>query len=438
MLRPVLSRDTNCVLSQTIVSSRARLRAALDHREPDRIPLDFGSTNVTGIHVSCVAALRDYYGLLRGPVKAYEPFQMLGLLEEDLRAAMGIDVAGVFPRKVKFGSPAADWKEWSFRGLEVLVPGGFQITNEPNGDILIYPEGDRTAAPCGRMPVGSAFFDNIIRQPEIDDARLDPADNLEEFGLVSEEDLEHIGRSVGAACASGAGVVATFGGTSFGDVGNVPAPSLKNPKGIRDITEWYISTRTRRSYIHSVFERQCEIGIANLARIHDRIGEAVDCMFVCGTDFGTQTSAFCSVATFRELWFPYYKRVNEWVHANTTWKCFKHSCGSVERFFDSFIDAGFDVINPVQCSAAGMDPVELKRKYGSRLVFWGGGVDTQKTLPFGTPQEVREEVLRRCEIFAPGGGFVFNSIHNLQAGTPVENIAAMVDAVHEFNGVSHA
>jgi uroporphyrinogen-III decarboxylase len=125
------------------------------------------------------------------------------------------------------------------------------------------------------------------------------------------------------------------------------------------------------------------------------------------------------------------------VHANTAWKCFKHSCGSVERFFESFIEAGFDIINPVQCSAAGMGPGDLKRKYGSRLVFWGGGVDTQKTLPFGTPGEVREEVLRRCEIFAPGGGFVFNSIHNLQAGTPVENIVAMLDAVHQFNGVSH-
>jgi uroporphyrinogen-III decarboxylase len=110
----------------------------------------------------------------------------------------------------------------------------------------------------------------------------------------------------------------------------------------------------------------------------------------------------------------------------------------VERFLESFIEAGFDIVNPVQCSAAGMEPAELKRKYGSRLVFWGGGVDTQKTLPFGTPQEVREEVLRRCQIFAPGGGFVFNSIHNLQAGTPVENIVAMLRAVHEFNGVAHA
>ena len=233
-------------------------------------------------------------------------------------------------------------------------------------------------------------------------------------------------------------MAASFGGTAFGDIALVPAPFLKNPKGIRDVTEWYMSTRTRRGYIHSIFERQCEIGIENLARIHARIGDAVDCVFLCGTDFGTQTSAFCSVGTFRELWFPYYKRVNDWVHANTAWKCFKHSCGSVERFFESFIEAGFDIVNPVQCSAAGMEPAELKRKYGSRLVFWGGGVDTQKTLPFGTPQQVREEVLRRCEIFAPGGGFVFNAIHNLQAGTPVENIVAMLDAVHEFNGVAHA
>jgi hypothetical protein len=425
-------------LSQTNVSSRDRLRTALEHREPDRIPLDFGSTAVTGIHVSCVAALRDYYGLAPGPVKVHEPYQMLGLVEDDLRAAMGLDVIGVFPRKAKFGFPVADWKEWNFRGLEVLVPGDFRTRTEPNGDILIYPEGDETAAPSGRMPLGSAFFDTIIRQPEIDDERLDPADNLEEFGPISEEDLDHIERSVRAACGSGYGVAATFGGTSFGDIALVPAPSLKNPKGIRDVAEWYMSTRTRRGYIHRIFERRCEIGIENLARIHARIGDAVDCVFVCGTDFGTQTSAFCSVATFRELWFPYYKRVNDWVHANTAWKCFKHSCGSVERFFESFIEAGFDIINPVQCSAAGMEPAGLKRKYGSRLVFWGGGVDTQKTLPFGTPQEVREEVLRRCEIFAPGGGFVFNSIHNLQAGTPVENIVAMLDAVHEFNGVSHA
>jgi hypothetical protein len=362
---------------------------------------------------------------------------MLGLIEDDLRSAMGVDVTGVFPRSAKFGFPVTEWKEWDFFGRTVLVPAGFHTTTEPNGDILIYPEGDLSAPPSGRMPVGSAFFDSIIRQPDLDEDALDPADNLAEFGPLSADDLDHIERSVRAAQATGCAIAASFGGTSFGDIALVPGPGLKHPRGIRDIEEWYISTRTRRSYIHAVFERQCELALANLARIHARIGDAIDCMYVCGTDFGTQTSAFCSVATFRELWFPYYQRITSWVHANTAWKCFKHSCGSVERFYESFIEAGFDIINPVQCSAAGMDPVMLKQKYGSRLVFWGAGVDTQKTLPFGAPAEVREEVLRRCEIFAPGGGFVFNAIHNLQAGTPVENIVAMLDAVQEFHGVSH-
>ena len=172
----------------------------------------------------------------------------------------------------------------------------------------------------------------------------------------------------------------------------------------------------------------------NLEKIRAAAGDLIDVVFLCGTDFGTQKSAFCSVATFRELWLPYYREICGWMHRNTNWKCFKHSCGSVERFIESMIEAGFDILNPVQCSAAGMEAEGLKAKYGDRITFWGGGVDTQKTLPFGTPGEVREQVLRRCEVFAKNGGFVFNSIHNIQAGTPVGNIVAMLDAVKEFNG----
>ena len=189
-----------------------------------------------------------------------------------------------------------------------------------------------------------------------------------------------------------------------------------------------------RTIFIRVFERQCEIALGNLERIYAAVGDTVQAVFICGTDFGTQTSAFCSVKTLRDLYFPYYKQINDWIHAHTPWKTFKHSCGAVSKFIPSFIEAGFDILNPVQCSATGMEPEQLKANYGDQLVFWGGGVDTQKTLPFGTPAEVREQVLRRCEIFAPGGGFVFNSIHNVQAQTPVENIVAMLDAVHEFNG----
>jgi uroporphyrinogen-III decarboxylase len=417
-----------------LTPSRQRVADALNHKQPDRVPIDFGSTAVSGIHVSCVAALREYYGLEKRPVKVHEPYQMLGLVETDLQDAMGIDVQGVYRRKTLFGFANENWKPWSFNGLDVLVPEKFNVTVDESGDTLIYPEGDMSVPASGRMPKGFHFFDSIIRQKEFDEGKLDPEENLEEFKLLTEEEVATIAADVKEANETGRGVIANFGGTALGDIALVPAPFMKNPRGIRDVTEWYVSTRSRRDYIHKVFEKQTEIALQNLAKVHAAVGDTVEAVFLCGTDFGTQTSAFCSVPQFRALWFPYYKEICGWIHAHTTWKCFKHSCGSVERFYESFLEAGFDIVNPVQCSAAGMDPEGLKAKYGPRLTFWGGGVDTQKTLPFGAPEEVREQVLRRCEIFAPGGGFIFNSIHNVQAGTPVANIAAMIDAVGEFNG----
>ena len=195
-----------------------------------------------------------------------------------------------------------------------------------------------------------------------------------------------------------------------------------------------MSTHSRRDLVHEIFGRQCDMALSNLEKVHSVVGDRVDVVFICGTDFGTQRSTFCSVDTFRDLYAPYYKAVNGWIHRHTNWKTFKHSCGSVERFIPSLVESGFDILNPVQCSAAGMGAEHLKASYVDNLVFWGGGVDTQKVLPFGAPSEVRQQVLERCEVFSRGGGFVFNSIHNIQARTPVENIVAMIDAVNEFNG----
>jgi hypothetical protein len=421
------------------MTNRERLQTTLSHREPDAVPIDFGATAVTGIHASCVAALRDYYGLEKRPVKVHEPYQMLGLIEDDLARALGVGVQGVFGRTTMFGFPSDRWKPWrTHQGLEVLVPGDFNTTTSPNGDTFIYPEGDLSVPPSGRMPAGGYFFDSIVRQPPIDDDRLDPADNLEEFQPISDADLQHFRHAAGEAAQSGRGVIASFGGTAFGDIALVPGPSLKHPQGIRDVAEWYVSTASRRDYIHRVFDAQAAIALANLERIRTVAGDAVDSAFVCGTDFGTQTSTFCSTKTFRELYFPYYKRVNDWIHTHTAWKTFKHSCGAVARLLPDLIECGFDILNPVQCSATGMEAAGLKERYGEQLVFWGGGVDTQRVLPFGTPAEVRAQVLERCRTFAPGGGFVFNTIHNVQAATPVENIVAMLDAVHEFNGAAPA
>jgi hypothetical protein len=380
--------------------------------------------------VKVIAALRDHYGLEKCPVKVTEPYQMLGAVDQDLMDAMGVDVVSITPPKTMFGFSNQNWREFRMPwGQDVLVSEFFQTRQDGNGDLLIYPEGDTSVPPSGRMPVSSFFFDTIVRQEPIVEDKLDPADNQEEFKPISQQDLAHFKTQAAMAAQSNRGVVATFGGTAFGDIALVPAPFMKHPRGIRDIAEWYMSTALRPDYIHAIFKHQCRVALENLEKIYAVVGNAINAVFICGTDFGTQTSQFCSADTFEALYAPYYKQVNTWIHANTTWKTFKHSCGAVEPLIPHFIDSGFDILNPVQCSATGMDPQQLKDRYGDRLVFWGGGVDTQHVLPFGTPAEVADQVRQRIEIFGQHGGFVFNTIHNVQANTPVDNVVAMIETL---------
>jgi uroporphyrinogen-III decarboxylase len=231
--------------------------------------------------------------------------------------------------------------------------------------------------------------------------------------------------------------MAKFSGTGFGDIAAVPATQLRRPRGIRDVEEWYASLASRQDYVYEVFDRQCEIALANLARIAPAVGDRVTVVYLTGTDFGMQMGPFVSPRTYRRLFQPFHRQINDWIHANTSWKTFIHSCGSVVDLVDDFIEAGFDILNPIQCSAVGMDPSALKQRFGGRIVFWGGGVDTQRTLPFGAPQDVREQVRDRVRAFAPGGGFVFNPIHNVQPQTPVENLLAMFEALREFGQYQH-
>jgi uroporphyrinogen-III decarboxylase len=283
------------------------------------------------------------------------------------------------------------------------------------------------------MPEGGYFFDAIVRQDPIDEERLDPADNTEEFAAVSDAELEHY-RTLAEHLwqSTDRALFCSFGGLTFGDIALVPGINLRRPRGIRDLEEWYVSTVTRTGYIHAVFERQAEIAVQNLERLYAAIGDRAAVIQTNGTDFGTQNGPFCSPARDRQLYLPNQRRVNGWIHAHTPWKTFMHCCGGIEPLLECIIEAEFDILNPVQCSARGMDAAALKKRYGDRLVFWGGGVDTQQTLPFGTPQQVRDEVRARIETFAPGGGFVFSGIHNIQAGTPVENLIAMFDTIAAY------
>lgn len=419
------------------MTSRERLQAALEHRQPDRVPIDFGATAVTGMHVSIVHRLRQR--VLGDPdyrVKVVEPYQMLGEVDDELRRALGIDVVGSGRYKSLFGTSPGGWKPFTlFDGTPCLVPGDFNVTPAPDGGWYIYPEGDTTVAPSGHMPQGGYFFDSIIRQEPIVEEKLDPADNLEEFGPLTDIDLAYFrDRRQWHERNSELGVMLIIPGTGFGDIALVPAPFLKAPKGIRDVSEWYISTKTRRNYVRAVFERQCEIALGNIDILKDMFGDLAQVAYITGTDFGTQRGPFVSRATYRDLYQPFHRIVNDHIHRHTNWKTFIHSCGSVYQLIPDFIEAGFDILNPVQCSAADMDAVRLKREFGRDLVFWGGGVDTQRTLPFGSPEAVRDEVHQRLEIFSPGGGFVFNTVHNIQGNVPVENVVAMFDALRKWNG----
>lgn len=414
-------------------SSKAEFLKTINHQQPDKVVVDFGSTSVTGIHVRIVEKLREYYGLEKKPVKVIEPYQMLGEIDDELVREMDIDVLGLYGERNMFGIPNRDWKEHTTPwGQDVLLPGEFNYTYTENGDILIHPEGDFSVPPSAMMPKSGYFFDALDRQVPIDDNTLKLEDNLEEFSRLSDNDLEYWKLQVESIDSDSKAVVASLGGTALGDIALVPAVGLKNPRGIRGVAEWYMSTLTREDFIREMYDRQTDIAIENLSLLVDVVGNRIDVAFICGTDFGTQNSTFCSPETYSSLWLPYYKKVNDWIHGNTNWKTFKHSCGAIESFMELFIESGFDIINPVQINAAGMDPVLLKKKYGDSIVFWGGGVDTQGAFQFGSPPQVKDQVKRQCEIFNNNGGFVFNTVHNIQANVPFENVVAMLEALKEL------
>jgi hypothetical protein len=415
------------------ISSRQNFLKTINHKQPNRIVVDFGSTAVTGIHALIVEKLREYFGLERRPVRIIEPYQMLGEIDSELIREMGIDVIGLFGEKDMFGVKQNGWKiHKTFWGQEVMFPGDFNYTFNDNGDILMYPEGDTSVPPSAMMPKSGYFFDALDRQVPIDDSKLKIEDNLEEFTPVSNNDLKYWKDQAESVKNEDKGIMASLGGTALGDIALVPAIGLKNPKGIRGVEEWYISTLIREDFIKEIYDRQTDIAVENLGKLFQVIGDRIDVVFICGADFGTQNSTFCSPDTYARVWLPYYRKVNDWIHQNTSWRTFKHSCGSVETLMSMFIESGFDIINPVQINAEGMDPGLLKKKYGDKIVFWGGGVDTQGVFAFGTPRQVREQVKRQCAILNENGGFVFNTVHNIQANVPFENVVAMLETLREL------
>jgi len=417
------------------MNSRERVQAALEHRAPDRVPLDLGATAVTGIAAGALTRLRDALGLEERLVRVHEPYQMLGTVDDDVLDALGVDCVGLGLDGTFFGFPAKDWKPFALSdGTPVLVPGLFNTEKEPDGTLYQYPLGDKQYPASGRMPPGGLYHDSVDRQITYDEDNLDPEEWVRDmYSVYTDEILRELERRADRLYnQTSRALVAGIAEGSFGDIAWVPAPGAPNPKGIRGVADWYMATVLHKDYIKGIFDLELEIGMKNLEMLWQALGSKISVMMISGTDFGTQRSAFISPKAYREMYKPYHKAMNDWIHENTTWKTFYHSCGSMVDLYDEFVDAGVDIVNPVQIAATGMDPAYLKERWGDDLVFWGGGIDTQQVLPFGTPKEIDEQVKQNMAIFGSQGGFVFNAVHNIQAGVPTENLVALFEAVAKY------
>lgn len=419
------------------MTSRERIIQTIHHQQPDRVPVDLGATGQTGMNASTMYRLRAALGLENHPIEISEIFQMLGKVDEDLLRYAGGDVIGLNNPVNMLGVSDGPLKSFTMPdGTPTLISEGNQYDQLPDGSIQMYPCGDRTAPPSVHMPAGGSFFDNINRSPDFDEDNLTPAEDFkQDFGILDDATARYLEeKSKLLYEGTDYAIIGNLGGAGLGDSAIVPGPQLSHPRGIRRFDDWLMAHLLYPEYIQEVFEIQTQAMLKNLEIYRQAVQDRIQIVWISGTDFGTQNGEFFPPEVFRTLYRPYYKRINDWVHQNTPWKTFYHCCGSIVNYLDDFVEMGVDILNPVQLSAKGMDAHLLKEKYGDRLVFWGGGVDTQQTLPYGTPDQVREQVLERLKILSQGGGYVFAPIHNVVAKTPVENLIAMYEAVREYNG----
>lgn len=399
------------------MNSRERVLAALNHQEPDRVPIDLGGTRLSGIAASTYHKLKQLMGLST-PTRVFDLYQMLGEIEEPVLQRFGADVVGIYRPVVVLDVRNEGWKPWRlFDGTPVEVPGGFHPEVEPNGDLLLRKA---DGSPLARMPQGGYYFDRMDTYPGA--AHLDP-DSLD-IPLLSNEELDHLHAQAEAHWQTGdRAILAAMG----------PPYELFFGLGTGAFQAWMITLATEPDYVHALLERIVDAWLENLRRFSQAVGDRVQ-IIQFNDDLGTQDGPFLSVEMFRELIFPHYKRALDWIHENTRMKVFMHNDGAIFDFLPTLIEMGVDILNPVQTTAKGMDPLELKRQFGDQIVFWGGSCDCQDTLSFGTPDEVAREVEESIRILSPNGGFVLASVHNIQAEVPPENVVALFETALAAGG----
>jgi uroporphyrinogen decarboxylase len=377
------------------MTPRERLLTALDHREPDRIPYDLGSTQVTGIHAVAYRRLRAYLGLPAVEATLCDVVQGLALPDDDVIERLGVDVRGLFPLN------SHNWK------IDVKDAGEYRAFVDEWGMTQHQPK----HAPLYFSVVGSPLADPGLI---VDGVRQYPwPDTGDPRRIEGLRTLAQTYRDRGYAVM----------------IKGVLAGIFEMAQRVRGMEAFLLDLGTDEDLAGAILDVMVEAKIRFWEMALPQLGDLVDVVSEAD-DYGTQTSQLVSPRMFRRIFKPRLQAVFSRIHALAPHaKLFFHSCGNVRPILPDLIDIGVDILNPVHVTATGMEPAALKRDFGTDVSFWGGGVETQSVLPNGTPQDVRDNVRRNVDALAPGGGYVFNTVHNIQADVPPENIVAMIDAL---------
>ena len=413
------------------MNSRERLLAAIAHKEPDRVPVDLGSTPSSGISAIAYGNLKRHLGITSGHNRVYDVVQQLAQPENEILNRFGIDVVDVGRT---FDTADSDWYEVTlFDGSAAQYPKWFHPVATLDG-------GWRSHAPDGTEIAmqlkGMNFYDQTCF-PWLDDYPADFSGLPEAMGKVHWAALAHSpwdhsgdagfwetlrANAIALRASTDRAIMVVVGGNLF-EWGTF----------LRRMDNFLMDLLAEPENVERLLDALMEVHLATLDKVCRAVGDVVDvCRF--GDDLGTDTGPFMAPATYRELFKPRHTQLCEYVHKNSRMKTFLHSCGSIYSLLPDLIECGFDVINPVQTACYQMEPERLKAEFGKDITFWGGGADTRKTLNHGTPGQVKDDIRRRIDILAPGGGFVFNTVHNILSDVPPANIEAMFEAVAEFGG----
>jgi uroporphyrinogen decarboxylase len=412
------------------MNARERLLAAIAHREPDRVPVDMGATPSSGISAIAYSSLLEY-ARLSGTTDVYDVVQQLAQPSDEFVERFAIDVVDVGRA---FDTRDEDWYAITLaNGRPARYPAWFRPRADADGGYTaLHPDG----TPIARMPQGSAFYDQTCF-PYLDDYPADYRDLGQAMDKVLWSHLVHSPwkragepgfwdelrqRALTLRASTDRALMIVVGCNLF-EWGTF----------LRRIDNFLMDLIAEPEQVEKLLDALMEKHLATLEKVCAAVGDVVDVLRF-GDDLGTDSGLFMSPEIYRTLFKPRHAQLCAYVKQHSKMATFLHSCGAIRPIIPDLIEAGYDIINPVQTNARGMDPRELKRDFGRDVTFWGGGVDTRFVLNNGDPQAVKRQVIERLEIFSPGGGFVFNPVHNILPDVPPQNIVAMFDAIREFNG----